>query len=82
MEVELGRAILGNRTRRATTNYGGYAARGTNPSYDGSDSGGGQNTQSDQEGGYGNDVNIIPTDSTGSPIETECPGCCMPGRKY
>jgi hypothetical protein len=40
---------LTNRTRRAQ-NYGGYAARGTNPSYDGGDSGGGQNAPADQVG--------------------------------
>lgn len=39
VEVEFGRALLArhpNRTRRSQ-NYGGYAARGTNPSYDGNE---------------------------------------------
>lgn len=83
VEVELGRALLArnaNRTRRAAANYGGYGARGTNPSY-GSESDGGGGTpvasSGGEEGGYGNDVNVQPNnfDSTGSPIESECPGC-------
>ncbi|KAI6238167.1 Collagen triple helix repeat protein [Aphelenchoides fujianensis] len=78
VEVELGRALMRNGTRTKRANYGGYAAQGTNPSYAAEtegESGGGGGT-----GGYGNDVNIIPTsDSTGTPIESECPGCCIPG---
>jgi len=82
VEVEMGKALLNarhpNRTRRADQ-YGGYAARGVNPSYDSGDAGGAPKHSSDQEGGYGNDVNIVPSDSTGSPIESECPGCCIMG---
>ncbi|KAI6175468.1 Col-cuticle-N domain-containing protein [Aphelenchoides bicaudatus] len=82
VEVELGRALMNrnqNRTRRGVQNYGGYAAQGTNPSYEGGEQGAGSNPTNDQDSGYGNDVNIVPSDSTGTPIESECPGCCIPG---
>ncbi|KAI6211706.1 Collagen triple helix repeat protein [Aphelenchoides besseyi] len=67
IEVQLSRQL--NRTRRA--NYGGYAAQGYAAESE---------MESGDSGGYGNDVNIIPTsDSTGTPIENECPGCCLVG---
>ncbi|CAD5230377.1 unnamed protein product [Bursaphelenchus okinawaensis] len=72
LEVELGRSgYRNNRTARAA--YDNYRAAGQN-SYDSEGESGGDS------GGYANDGGQVPNfEVTGSPIQTECPGCCIPG---
>ncbi|CAD5233591.1 unnamed protein product [Bursaphelenchus xylophilus] len=77
LEVELGRgALRGNRTARSTV-YGNYKASGSNSAYENENNGG---ESGGELGGYANDGGQVPNfEVTGSPIQTECPGCCIPG---
>uniref|UniRef100_A0A915DL70 Collagen n=1 Tax=Ditylenchus dipsaci TaxID=166011 RepID=A0A915DL70_9BILA len=84
MELEVGRQFLkpGNRSTRAIHHgYDAYTATGSNTGY-GSDS---HESSGVNNGGYDSNnsggLQVPPaTDSvTGSPLQTECPGCCIPG---